>query len=182
MLALVAPQATAGQTATWQVSRADVRVVCPLTVGGSFEAETSALAGALPPAGSSLTGELSVDLPSLDTGIGLRNDHLRDTYLEVGRGPAFATAHLGEIRVAAPDLSAFRGRTTFTGSLSLHGATKPVAGTVEVEAEGRVAHVKASFPILLTDFGIAQPRYLGVGVTDAIRVNVRLTANLQGDR
>ena len=33
------------------------------------------------------TDSFSVDLRTLDTGIGLRNAHLRDNYLEVSRGP-----------------------------------------------------------------------------------------------
>ena len=42
-------------------------------------------------------GNLTVDLRTLDTGIGLRNDHLRDHYLEVDKGPGFDKAILSEI-------------------------------------------------------------------------------------
>jgi hypothetical protein len=36
--------ADAPRTAHWRVTQAEVRVLCPLTVGGSFEARTSSLA------------------------------------------------------------------------------------------------------------------------------------------
>jgi polyisoprenoid-binding protein YceI len=71
-----AAQASAGG---WEVSGGDVVVVCPLTIGGSFEATTTRIEGALsadPARGSALIGEVAVDLTALDTGIGLRNRHL----------------------------------------------------------------------------------------------------------
>ena len=44
-----------------------------------------------------LDGNLVVDLRTLDTGIGLRNRHLRENYLEVDKAPGFETATLSEI-------------------------------------------------------------------------------------
>lgn len=161
------------------VSHGDVRVVCPMTVGGSFEAKTTALSGSLSPAGPN---ELTVDLRSLDTGIGLRNDHLRESYLEVAKGEGFDKAVLSGIAIAAPDPAAFQGRTTFTGTLRLHGVAKPVAGSVEVRRQGASLRVTASFPVGLTEFGIAEPRYLGVGVKDEVRVNVTLSVAAEGAR
>ncbi len=160
----------------WQVSGADVRVTCPLTVGGSFEARSPALSGTLTPGAPQLSGELVADLARLDTGIGLRNEHLRDTYLEVGRGPDFAMARLSEIHLAATDLATFHGRTTFTGTLHLHGVAKPVAGSAEIQREAGTIRVRASFPVRLSEFGIAEPRYLGVGVKDEVQVGVVFTA------
>ena len=64
----------------------DVRVICPMTIGGSFDAKTTALSGAVTASGSgsaALDGSLAVDLRTLDTGISLRNEHLRENYLEV---------------------------------------------------------------------------------------------------
>jgi hypothetical protein len=42
-------------------------------------------------------GSLAVDLRTLDTGIALRNEHLRENYLEVDKGPGFDTATLSKI-------------------------------------------------------------------------------------
>ena len=66
------------QSRSWTTTTGDVRVTCPLTVGGSFEAKTTALAGRLSvdPATTALAGELSVELKTLDTGISLRNQHM----------------------------------------------------------------------------------------------------------
>jgi polyisoprenoid-binding protein YceI len=180
-LLLVFPSARtldADAGASWHVVSGDVRVVCPMTVGGSFEARTGAMHGTVTTggAGAALGGDLSVDLRTLDTGIGLRNEHLWSTYLEVGRGQGFDRAVLSEIRLGDAEPGKLAGRTSFTGSFLLHGTTKPIAGQANVRREGRSVHVDASFPVTLAAFGIEKPRYLGVGVKDQVTVTVSLMA------
>jgi polyisoprenoid-binding protein YceI len=172
-LSLAASAVVAGHT--WRVGQGDVRVICPMTIGGSFEAKTTALSGSMAASTSGsgvLDGSLAVDLRTLDTGIGLRDDHLREKYLEVGKGTGFDRATLSEIDVRGLDLDSPEGKGSFTGSLSLHGAKKPVTGTVDVRQAGPALRVKAFFPVLLSDYGISKPRYLGVGVKDTVQVEV----------
>lgn len=174
---LVANLVGAADALSWRVSAADVRVICPLTVGGSFEAKTSILEGILVEQSSHPTvlgGSLSVDLRSLDTGIGLRNDHLRRLYLEVDKGTGYDEAVLSDIRLAGIDWETFQGKTDFTGTLLLHGTTKPVTGQAEIRRDGPTVRVDASFPLELTDFGIAKPQYLGVGVKNEVETKVKL--------
>ena len=177
LLALGATPAVAAD-ASWRVVKGEVRVVCPMTVGGSFEAKADAIRGTvtLAPSATVFGGDLSVDLATLDTGIGLRNDHLRKTYLEIGRGAGFDRAVLSEIRLGEGDPRAVRGKARFTGTFLLHGAKKAVAGQATVREEGRAFRVEASFPLKVTDFGIEKPQYLGVGVTEQVSVNVTLVA------
>jgi polyisoprenoid-binding protein YceI len=167
--------AAAGPANTWRVEQGDVRVICPMTIGGSFEAKTSALSGtltAIARGSQALEGSLAVDLRTLDSGIGLRNEHLRANYLEVGKGPGFDTATLSEINLTGVDADATEGKGSFTGQLTVHGLRKTVTGTVEVRRGGAGLHVKASFPVELADYNIRKPRYLGIGVTDTVQVVV----------
>jgi len=175
--------AAADAPSGWRISRGDVRVTCPLTVGGSFDARTTALRGALTLTSASpaaLGGALAVDLKTLETGIPLRDEHLRDRYLETGKGQGFDTAVLSDVRLpeAGPG---FSGRTRFTGTLLLHGTRRPVSGPAEIrrDPDGAV-HVDATFPVVLADYGIAAPRYLGVGVKDEVQVRTSLTASPDG--
>jgi polyisoprenoid-binding protein YceI len=174
---LLAPGAQAAD-ASWRVVQGSVRVVCPLTIGGSFEARTEALTGTvtLAPAARVFDGELAVDLTTLETGISLRNEHLRQKYLEVGHGPEFARAVLSEIRVGDGDPRAVQGHTRFSGTFLLHGTRRPIAGEATVRREGHTVRVEAGFPVTLPDFGIAKPRYLGVGVKDRVQVTASLVA------
>lgn len=179
MLIAAAAWPLAAQAGGWRVDGGEVTVVCPLTVGGSFEAKTTSVQGIVaadPAKPSALAGELAVDLATLDTGISLRNNHLRDNYLEVQKGDGFERAVLSDIVLEAEDAGRFEGRTRFDGVLLLHGTKKPVTGEAEVERNGSGVTVKASFPVKLAEFGIPEPRYLGVGVRDEVQVKVTFGA------
>ena len=164
----------------WSVTGGTVRVRCPLTVGGSFNAETSSVAGTLSQIASSAAsydGTLAVDLATLDTGIDLRNAHMRDTYLEIARGEGFARAVLSNIRLgAAAPPDAERHRTAFSADLLLHGVTQRVDGDVELRLRGGRIDARATFPVSLEAFEIQPPRYLGLGVRDRIEVTVAFEA------
>ena len=168
-----------GAEPPWKVEKGELRVTVPLKPGGAFEATSASLAGTLTPGGSrpvKLTGEITLDLSTIETGISLRNQHLREKYLQVARGRGFDHAVLTDVAVndaAGPD---FEGRSAFTGSLLLHGVQGRVTGTAEVHRSGAGVRVDASFPLTLTDFGIEPPEYLGVGVGNKVMVRVQLTA------
>ena len=174
--ASMAPVAVGAQSATWRITSGELVVLCPLTVGGSFEARTGSVSGQLAAdsaQASRLTGEIAVDLKTLDTGIGLRNTHMRENYLEVGKGEGFERAVLSEI-VVKGDAATVTGATTFTATLLVHGTRKPVSGQARIARTGADVRVEASFPVSLPDFGIPEPRYLGVGVRDQVHVKVKL--------
>ena len=177
IVTLAASMPIEAQEASWRVATGDVRVVCPLTVGGSFAATTKALEGAVRVDGpDGLQGTIEVDLTTLDTGIGLRNTHLRDTYLEVGRGPNFARAVLSAIALDGADPRTFEGETAFSAMFLVHGVEHPVSGVAELARTLDGVEVVARFQVALADHAIQAPRYLGVGVRDQVRVEVRFTA------
>jgi polyisoprenoid-binding protein YceI len=162
-----------GQTKL-RVTTGQVSVLCPLTIGGSFEARTKALSGQVGMASDTsqpLEGDLAVDLQTLETGIGLRDDHLRKKYLEVERGPGYSQARLKNIRV-----DKLSGKTPFHALLMLHGQTKEVTGTADIKPEGDGYRLNASFPVRVSEFGIPEPTYLGVGVKDEVVVRVNMNA------
>jgi len=176
LVVLALAVATAALAAnTWRVGQADVHVICPMTVGGSFDAKTTALSGSVTASASgspAFDGSLAVDLRTLDTGIGLRNEHLRENYLEVDKGPGFDTATLSEIDLKGFSPDAPEGKGSFAGLLTVHGVTKTVTGAVDVRRVGAGLRVTASFPVNLPDYSIRKPRYLGVGVKDVVQVEV----------
>ena len=160
---------------TWRAGQSDVRVICPMTVGGSFDVSTDALSGSVTASASgspAFDGSFAVDLRTLDTGISLRNEHLRKAYLEVDKGSGYDTATVSEIDLKGLNRDAPEGKGSFTGALTVHGVTKPVTGAVEVHQAGAGRRVKASFPVNLSDYSIREPRYLGVGVKNTVRVEV----------
>jgi hypothetical protein len=164
--------ATADATDRYQVSNAEVVVVCPLTVGGSFEARTKGILGdvAASPDQRAVIGALRVNLQTLETGIGIRDRHMRNNYLEVQKGPEYAQATIENIRIEK-----LEGKTSFTGTLLLHGQRRNIAGTAELKSQRGGIRVQAQFPIRVSEFAIDEPTYLGVGVRDEIQVKVTMT-------
>jgi len=163
----------------WTLASGNVRVRCRLTIGGSFDASTSAMSGTLRQTGpgASYAGTLRVDLVSLDTGIELRDNHLRETYLEVARGERFRHAALTGIELDDPlPPDAARHKTPFSGTLSLHGVERAVAGKAELSRRHGRLRVQATFPLSLKAFDIPPPRYMGVGVRDEVRILVTFDA------
>jgi polyisoprenoid-binding protein YceI len=169
----------AAEPSSWRIEAGEIRVLVPLKPGGAFTATSPSLEGTLTlgvdkPA--RLTGRVELDLSTIDTGIALRNQHLREKYLEVAKGAGYDRAVLSDIRFHEADGAGFAGRTAFTATLLLHGVTKAIAGTAEVAHEGADRRVKAVFPLELTDFGVVPPMYLGVGVASRLRVTALLVA------
>ncbi len=162
---------------TLQILDASIAVQCPLTVGGSFDVKSDSLTGNLAleaNEGGVVAGEVAVDLRTLQTGIALRDNHMRDKYLEVHRGDSFEVATLGQIRLDGIDPVTLAGKTTFRGVLTLHGQARDVTGTADIRRVDRTLRVHAAFPLKVSDFGIPNPTYLGVGVRNEVMVAVNL--------
>jgi len=160
----------------FKIVAAEVAVVCPLTIGGDFEAKTNAMSGDVTPApGGAVKGTLAVDLMKLETGISLRDRHLRNNYLEVQKGPEFAIAKLVNLKVEK-----LPGKGTLKGLLMLHGQQREVSGVADIQQQGAGYRVEASFPVKISEFQIPEPTYLGVGVKDEITIRVKLNAEPVG--
>jgi polyisoprenoid-binding protein YceI len=179
LLALLATGSFAADGPSWRLEKGEMKVLVPLTLGGAFAATTNALTGTLTLEGAKparLVGDVSVDLSTIDTGIGLRNQHLRENYLEVAKGEGYDKAVLSDIQLAEASGESFDGTTKFTGTLLLHGVKRAVAGTAEIHSEGLSRRVRAEFPVVLTDWSVTPPEYLGVGVGSRLLVKVNLIA------
>ena len=156
-----------------QVTSGQVVVVCPLTVGGGFEARTEAVSGQVSlgtDQPGTLNGAMSVDLRTLKTGIGVRDRHMRDNYLEVEKAPGFEMATIEGIQIEKLD-----GKTSFNGTLVLHGERRAVTGLATIARKSGGYSVEAEFPVKVSDFNIPKPTYLGVGVQDQIKIKIALT-------
>jgi polyisoprenoid-binding protein YceI len=122
--------------------------------------------------GKKASGVFEFQVGTLDTGIDLRNEHMREKYLQVKEHP---TAKL-EIKdlVLNEDFNPARPKISeqaFEGELTLHGVTKPVRGKFTV---GEKRDVAADFKIKLSDFNVEIPKYLGVTVADEVNVEVKI--------
>jgi polyisoprenoid-binding protein YceI len=116
---------------------------------------------------------ITVPLGNLSTGIGLRDHHMREKYLEV---PKFPTATLTVARSALKFPQAGDHATAeVPGMLLLHGQTRPVSVHYEAKASGTTFDAKGSLHVNMNDFGITVPVYLGV----TVKPDVDIAASFQ---
>ena len=121
--------------------------------------------------------EVMVEMASFDTGLGLRNRHMRENHLETDR---FPRSWLRGGTVTAPSASSLPvGGTVslgFVGELELHGVRRPVVCTIVLTRHeaGRLT-ATAEFPVKLADYDIARPKMLMLKLADEQHVRVALT-------
>ena len=137
------------------------------------------LTGSLAVTERGIEGEVVFSLDCLDTGIALRNRHMREEYLETAR---FPRAVFRPTTVAVKQLtrtSTFDGeQVPFEGELELHGVTRPVHGLARVTREASRVKVDATFEVRTLDFQIPIPRYMGITVAEDVKVTVHFAGHV----
>ena len=164
--------ATAARPASATLGNAhDTSVVAKTSATGGLkiQAETTEL-------DESPTGVVTIVIPlaSLDTGIALRNRHLREKYLQVDKYPtAVLTVARSALEFPAPGANVTRSAP---GTLTLHGVTKPVMFKYTAQHAGAENAVHGSVHVNINDFGIPTPSFLGVSVKSDTEVAVAFVA------
>lgn len=116
------------------------------------------------------TGNFEFDLKSLDTGINLRNEHMKDKYLQVGQYPT-AQLSIKNFPIDEKDLIT-NFKKDFKGVLTLHNVTKDINGNIEFTGSSKKAI--AHFTIKVSDFKIDVPQYMGVTVSETVDIDTIL--------
>jgi polyisoprenoid-binding protein YceI len=134
-------------------------------------------AGTLSVTDHCVSGSLAVDLASLETGISLRDRHLKEEYLQVDRYPQarLTLSHL-DVRVVPEGATFGAVAVPFEGTLLLHGVEKPVSGQAKVSRNDSRLTVSAQFSINLGDFGVGVPKYMGITVAEKVDVKTAFSA------
>lgn len=106
---------------------------------------------------------LRVPLDTVDTGIDLRNRHMKEKYLDTKAHP------FAELKVPKAMLKEGQGQKG-SGTFTVHGTSKPVAVVYDVAKTGDGYSVKGEFDINIKAHGIEVPSYLGVTVKPDVKV------------
>lgn len=126
-----------------------------------------------------------VDLNSIDTGIPLRNQHLRENFLQTDKFPkAIFRATSVKLSKKPPFKAGEVVTVTANGQFTVHGKTQPKSIVVKVtnlpESEstrhrfssGDLIRVKATFPVELQKYNIERPTALFYKLADTVFVTV----------
>ena len=129
-----------------------------------------------------IQGELLLNLSEFETGIGMRDRHMKEKYLEVEKND-FKVAKLKIISVSLPLTfwkSPSKQKTSFKGLLKLHGVEKEIAGDIDItDATKDSLSGSANFTIALPDFGITIPSFSGITVAEKVDVEVKFKGKVE---
>ncbi|WP_297337534.1 YceI family protein [Algoriphagus sp.] len=112
-----------------------------------------------------------VDLNTIKTGIGLRDSHMRENYLETDQFPfAEFTGKMSQIPVLEQGV---KTPVIAQGKFKIHGVEREieVVGFLTLLQNGKV-ELKASFEILLSDYQIPIPKLVFYELAESQKVTV----------
>jgi polyisoprenoid-binding protein YceI len=137
-----------------------------------FEGVTSKIDGYLKHIGSSLNegSELyfEVDLRTLDTGIGLRNRHMREEYLHTDKYPyAKFSGTIVSVRDAGSSRTA-----NVKGTMDIHGVKKSMEVTTSLSTTSTGMRAKVSFIVKLTDHKIEVPKFMFLKISEDMKLEL----------
>jgi polyisoprenoid-binding protein YceI len=111
---------------------------------------------------------VTVPLGAVDTGIALRNKHMKEKYLETDKYPN------AELTVARASVK--EGSGSAQGTMKIHGQSKPVTFTYNAKKAGAGFAVDGTVKLNIKEFGIDVPSYLGVTVKPEVDVAAKFNA------
>ena len=150
----------------------------------TFQGKTDKISGriTLDPAqvSDSVTVYMEVDLASLNTGLGKRDQHMRENHLEtkkypkaIFQGATLRSESAGKLVAGSPT------KFDVEGAFTLHGVTRRMRATVEVLLQDdRTLQFKTEFPVALAEHKIERPKFLFLKLADVQQVAVTGTAIL----
>lgn len=136
-----------------------VSVDVVLNPAGSFKAETHDVKGTAykTPDGGYKADNITVDIRNLETGVGLRNTHTRK--------------HLGVPKYPQVKLVNAKGKDgKGEATIQVMDKTQKVHGTYKVNG----STLEAEFKMTLSQLGIKDVAYMGIGVEDTVTVHVQV--------
>ncbi|MCK5455129.1 MAG: YceI family protein [Calditrichia bacterium] len=110
-----------------------------------------------------------VDLNSLDTGIGLRNRHMRDNYLETDQ---FPFTHFTGKLTNAEMVKEGEYSVTAEGTMFIHGIEKPMTVDATMQATENGYRIQAKFITVLSDFNVEIPQLMFFKIDENMRLEL----------
>lgn len=119
-----------------------------------------------------LSGTAIVNLEKLDSGIEMRDQHLKEKYLETKK---FPTATL---EIKSQKVSLEGKKSEIEATLDFHGKKKPIKLFMELRKKDKTIVMKSNFDFSLTEFGVELPSFQGITAADQVKLNIDTTFEL----
>lgn len=112
---------------------------------------------------------LEVDLRTIDTGIGLRNRHMREDYLETDKYPM--ATFKGKI-TRANKISGNDYNVMVDGKMTIHGVTRPITVNGVLSSTGEGYRIKSNFELRLPDYNISVPSLMFMKISEVMKMEL----------
>ncbi len=110
-----------------------------------------------------------VNLDALDTGIGLRNRHMRENYLNT---PVYPFAQFNGKIVSQEKLNDSRSNVVVEGEMFIHGKAHQQTITGIISKENGLYRIQSEFIVKLTDHNIPIPSLMFMRISEDMKVIV----------
>lgn len=117
--------------------------------------------------------EVRVPLAGLTTGIGLRDRHMREKYLETDKYPdALLTVPRASLKFPAKGATV---SSKASGTLKIHGVSKPTTFEYSAAERNGALAVDGKTSVNIKDYNIDVPSYFGITVKPDVGLHVVFT-------
>jgi polyisoprenoid-binding protein YceI len=123
----------------------------------------------------------AVDLASIDTGIPLRNEHMRDNFLETEKFPkAIFKVNKLVTTTKGPIKPGQVVNFMATGPFTIHGITVMKTIPVQVTNRGSCVRIQSHFPVAFKEHSIKRPEIVFQKLADTVFVDLDLQGTAAG--
>lgn len=112
-----------------------------------------------------------VDLETLDTGIGLRNRHMRENYLETEK---HRYAFFDGVFISLVEVSENEYNVETSGKINIHGIEKSISIKGTLTKNEKELTIVTSFEIALTDFEIDVPELMFMKIDENMKIECKI--------
>ncbi len=110
-----------------------------------------------------------VDLRTLDTGIGLRNRHMRENYLHTDKYPLAQFS--GKI-ISAEQITENQFKVNVEGEMKIHGVTNKLKTAVKMNKTSNGYNIKTNFEVKLSDYNIDIPKLMFMKINEVMKLEL----------
>lgn len=123
---------------------------------------------------NTLKGTFLLDLSTITTGAQLRDEHLKNKYLEVEK-KEFQHA---VITFSSP-YDSNKTSHSITALLKLHGVEKKVQLKANILKNNNIMNIKVNFPINIKHYNINVPSFKGITVAKTVNITVEAKVDIK---
>jgi polyisoprenoid-binding protein YceI len=156
--------------------------ISAITVHGKSTALTARLRLRQAPDGPVLEGiDAAVPVKSLNTGMGIRDEHMRKYIFTTDDG------QVPDLRFTADRATCSKSATRqsvcdLSGTLVIRGTARPFTIAMKLTEEGDSIRAVGDSTVSLSTYGIERPSQLGVRTADDVKLRFEVTAKVAGPR